>query len=168
MLTHVYKDTELTWQLANGILLNTFAELEAKLIQHLESIGVGGRSGAGEPFWDVEPMIDISGGNEISDGPGTQRLWSVWSVWIGKLRIRRVCVDWVGVVAFSGAGDRAGTGSGGERAAFSLRSAPAALKFDVDVDSMAMAPECKSTCCRMATSGGLGLGVLSSTSESHR
>lgn len=69
VLSHVDKDMELTWRFADGILLNTFAELEPELVQHLESFGAGGRSGVGKPFWAVGPVIDISGGNKKIQRP---------------------------------------------------------------------------------------------------
>lgn len=53
---------------ANGLLLNTFMEMEPKFLRHLESVGVGSRSGGGKPVWAVGPAINLPGRNKIQ-GP---------------------------------------------------------------------------------------------------
>jgi len=65
ILTHFHQHMEFTWRLADGILFNTFAELEPKFIRHLERFGAGGRGGDGKPFWAIGPVIDLSGKNKI-------------------------------------------------------------------------------------------------------
>lgn len=60
VLTHIEQHMEFTSRLADGILFNTFAELEPKYVRHMERFGVGGK-----PFWAVGPVIDVSGNNKI-------------------------------------------------------------------------------------------------------
>lgn len=42
-------------RLADGVILNTFLEVEPKMMGYLESVGVGG----GKPVWPVGPLIDF-------------------------------------------------------------------------------------------------------------
>jgi hypothetical protein len=78
----------------------------------------------GKPVWAVGPVIDLPEGQN-PEAPGRRDCGVVRSA---NARIRRVRVVRVGVVYFSGAGDRAGTGSGGERAALPVGAAAAGLK----------------------------------------
>lgn len=55
-------------RLADGLLLNTFMEIEPKFLRHLESIGVGSRSGGGKPVWAIGPAIDLPRRDKIQ-GP---------------------------------------------------------------------------------------------------
>lgn len=48
-------------RLADGVLLNTFEDVEPKIFRHLESVGVGG----GKPFWAVGPVIDVPRRDQI-------------------------------------------------------------------------------------------------------
>jgi UDP:flavonoid glycosyltransferase YjiC (YdhE family) len=57
--THVRRHMDFT-RLADGLLLNTFEEVEPKVIRYLESVGVGG----GKPFWAVGPVIDLPRGDQ--------------------------------------------------------------------------------------------------------
>lgn len=59
VLNEINQHMEFT-KLVDGILVNTFAELEPKFVQHLESFGAGVRGGNGKPFWAVGPVIDLS------------------------------------------------------------------------------------------------------------
>jgi hypothetical protein len=63
--TQIQQQVELTSRLADGILVNTFAELEPKFVRHLKSFDARGRGGDSKPFWAVGPVIDLAGKDKI-------------------------------------------------------------------------------------------------------
>lgn len=63
--TEIKKQKEFTRRLADGILINTFAELEPKFVQHLESVDARGGGGYGKPFWAVGPVTDLPAKDKI-------------------------------------------------------------------------------------------------------
>lgn len=65
--TQIRQQLELTSQLADGILFNTFAELEPKFIRHLEKRDARGGGAYCKQFWAVGPAIDLN---------ATDKIWS--------------------------------------------------------------------------------------------
>jgi hypothetical protein len=59
-------------RLADGLLLNTFMEMEPKFLRHLERIGVGSRGGGGKPVWAVGPTIDLPSRDKIQGARETE------------------------------------------------------------------------------------------------